>query len=69
MALFGKIVICGSFLDFKSSDVRATLNGNEQQGKAEKHLSNPARSSSAAGVESHFLGLGTRWVVSKSSGI
>jgi hypothetical protein len=42
--------------------------GNEQQGKDEKPLSNPVGSSAAAGMESHFLGLGTRWVVSVSSG-
>jgi hypothetical protein len=48
-------------LDFESPDVRAALDGKEQQGEDEKPMSNPVRLSSAAGVESHILGLGTRW--------
>ena len=59
LTLFEKTVICGGFLDFESPDVRAALGGNEQQGEDKKPMSNPVRSSSAAGVESHFLGLGT----------
>jgi hypothetical protein len=55
-------------LNLESPDVRAILDGNEQQGKDEKPMSNPVRLNSAAGVESHFLGLGTRWEVSTSSG-
>ena len=61
-------VICGGFLDFESPDVRATLDGNEEQGEDKKPVSKPTRSSSAARVESHFLGLGTRRVASMSSG-
>jgi hypothetical protein len=30
LILFGKTVICGYFLDFRSPDVRATLDGNER---------------------------------------
>jgi hypothetical protein len=58
----------GIFLDFDSPDVRATLHRTEQQGEGKKPMSNPVRSSLAAGVESHFLGLGTRRVISTSSG-
>jgi hypothetical protein len=36
------------------------MDGNEQQGEDEKPVSNPVRLSSAAGVEFHFLELGTR---------
>ena len=73
LTLFGKTVISEGFLNLESPDVRATLDGNEQQGKDEKATTNPVshptKSSSAARVESHFLGLGIRWVVSVSSGI
>ena len=55
-------------MDFDSPDVRADLDGNEQQGEDKKPMFNPVRLSSAACVESHFQGLGTRWVVSTSSG-
>ena len=51
-------------MDLESPDVRATLDGNEHQGEDEKPTTNPVpnpvRSRSAAGVESHFLGLATR---------
>ena len=68
MILFGKTVICGGFLNLKCPDVSTALDGNEeQQEENKKPISNPVRLSSAAGVESHFLGLGTSWVVSMSS--
>jgi hypothetical protein len=57
----------GEFLNLKSPDVRAALDGSKQQGEDEKPMSNPVRLSLAAGVESHFLGLGTRWVFSMFS--
>ena len=56
-------------MDFKSPDVRAALDGNEQQEEDEKPMCNPVGLSLAAGVDSHFLGLGTRWVVLMSSGL
>lgn len=40
----------------------------DQQGKDKKPMPDPVRSSMAARVESHFPRLGTRWVVSTSSG-
>lgn len=58
--MFGKIVFCGGFLNFKSPDVRATLDGNKQHAEDEKTMSNPVGLSTADGVQSHFLGLGTR---------
>ena len=66
-------VISGGFLNFESPDVRATLDGNKQQQEDEKPMSNLVASSAAArvtdaSVESHFLGLGTNWLVSMSSG-
>jgi len=62
-------VICGSFLNLKFPDVWATLNRNKQQGEDEKPTSSPVVLKVAGGVlESHFLELGTRWVVSMSSG-
>ena len=68
MILFGKTVICGGFLNLKCPDVSTALDGNEeQQEENKKPISNPVRLSSAAGVESHFLGLGISWVVSMSS--
>jgi hypothetical protein len=62
-------IICGGFINFKPPDVRATLDGSEEQGEDKKLISNPVRLSLAARVEFHFLGLGTSWVVSKSSGV
>ena len=68
MTLFGfpvfLFVICGCFSDFESPDVRAPLDGNEQQGKDKKTTTNPVshptKSSSAARVESHFSGIGDK---------
>jgi hypothetical protein len=53
-------VICGRFSDFKSPDIRATLDRNEQQRKDKKTITNPVshptKLNSTAGVEFHFLG-------------
>lgn len=55
-------------MNVESPDVRATLDENKQQGEDEKPMCNPVGLRTADGVESHFLELGTRWVVSMFSG-
>jgi hypothetical protein len=60
LALFGKTVISEGFLNLESPDVRATLDGNEQQAEDEKLMSNPVGSSTAARVECNCLGLETK---------
>jgi hypothetical protein len=51
---------CGDFLDFEYLDVRASLDGNEQQEEDEEPttnpVSNPVRLSSANRVDFYFLG-------------
>jgi hypothetical protein len=69
LTLFGKSFISGGFLNLKSPEKRATLDGNEQQGEDDKSMSNPVGLSTSAGVEAHFLGLGTRWEFSTSFGV
>ena len=54
-------------MNLKSPDARATWDGNQKQGKDKKPMPNPVRESSDDGVESHFMVLGTMWVVSISS--
>lgn len=62
------LLSCRGFLNVESPDVRATLDENKQQREDEKPMCNPVGLRTADGVESHFLELGTRWVVSMFSG-